>query len=283
MDFRYQNAARKLGTRDISSTSSSSEGSTTFVPDSKEGTYSPLPAFAEQAINQLNLAEKEHEHSQEDGDSDQNMEMDTDHEKDTEPDDVATSHEGGANPSLIGSDQKHKRPVQAMTKSWPQHSSVQPDTSGGDGADSQIFFASRVSFWAMVAAHGLPSTCGPPEGMFELGEEMGGAWSCVSNPIVLTDIVLSVHFLRLLELVVRGVCKLTETFCCCSEDACISTERSGSWPNFEAVLVAFFRLSRIRGWNSWLETRLDASDSRAVEPGIRLGGGSIGRIPEGEI
>ena len=184
MNSGYQNATSKL---DVSVTSSNSSESTTYVPISR-GTYSPLHTLAEHSIDQLSLADMDHDHSQEDEDPSKNTDMDANHEKDIEFNEAATSHEGAANHNLIESDQKHKRPVQAMTKSWSQHSSVHVDTNRGDGADSQIFFASRASFWVMVAAHGLPSTCGPPEGMFELGEEMGGAWRCVRNLILLLDI-----------------------------------------------------------------------------------------------
>ena len=78
----------------------------------------------------------------------------------------------------MDSDQKHKRPVQAMKKSWSQLTPRQRDTNVD--YDTK-FFTSRNSFWAIVAAHGLPSAYGPPVGTFELSEEMGGAWRCVSN------------------------------------------------------------------------------------------------------
>ena len=96
----------------------------------------------------------------------------------------AASHIGAA---TMGSDQKHKGPVQSVTKSWPQYSSTEASIHAMEDQNAQIFFASRSSFWAMVAAHGLPSTCGPPEGLFDLGEEMGGAWRCVSYPFPSTD------------------------------------------------------------------------------------------------
>lgn len=171
MDVKSQDAGSKL---DVSDTSSSS----THVPVSREGSYSPLPAFAERTTAQNNSVGAEHE----DEDEDKDMDMDADRHTAFELNDAfKNANLRDASPPMpMDSDQKHIRPSKSA-KTWSQHGSTQT-VHVDDNIDSQGFFASRASFWAMVAAHGLPSTCGPPEGMFELGEEMGGAWRCVSNP-----------------------------------------------------------------------------------------------------
>ena len=169
MDFRSQDAGSKL---DVSDTSSSS----TYVPVSREGSYSPLPAFAERTTAQNNSVGAEHE------DEDVDMDMDADRDTAIELNDAfKNANLRDASPPMpMDPDQKHIRPSKSA-KTRSQQSSTQT-VNVDDNIDSQGFFASRASFWAMVAAHGLPSTCGPPEGMFELGEETGGAWRCVSNP-----------------------------------------------------------------------------------------------------
>ena len=170
MDFKYQKAATGLDLSDVSETSSNSEESTTSAQGSKKGTRSSLSPLAEQSMRRLSLVEADHSHAEENKDED--MDMDADHEKDVDRNGAAK----------MDSDQKHKRPVQAVTKSWSQRGSAPENVDMDDDSDGQTFFATRAAFWTMVAAHGLPSACGPPKGMFEMEEEMGGAWRCVSNP-----------------------------------------------------------------------------------------------------
>ena len=177
MDFRSQEATSKSDQLRISD-SSNTEESGTCIAASREGSYSPLPAFPEEPKIQPEPVEAKHRDSDEDEDEDEDMDMDADHDNAIEFDDV---HMEDANPSKpMDSNPNHKRPTQAVTKSWSQHSTTQT-MDVDDGTNTQIFFASRAAFWAMVAAHGLPTACGPPTGIFELGEEMGRASRCVSN------------------------------------------------------------------------------------------------------
>ncbi|KAL8789822.1 MAG: hypothetical protein Q9195_006657 [Heterodermia aff. obscurata] len=168
MDFRSQKDASKPNTRDVSESPSITEST------SEDGNYSPPPAFAEQTVDEIDSVGEKHEDPNEDEERVVNMNR----EAGSEPSNPATSQMGDANPAPVKSDWKHKRPVQAVTKSWSSNNPAQARINANNDTNAQIFFASRASFWVMVAAHGLPSTCGPPQGMFNLGEEMSGAWRC---------------------------------------------------------------------------------------------------------
>ena len=195
MDFKSFDAVNKSEPLDVSD-GSSTEDSSTCIGVSREGSYSPLPAFPEETINQAEPVEAEHQDSDEDEDGDEEMNMNTDHDTATELNDTIMLSVEDVDPSKpMESNSKHKRPTQAVTKSWSRTGTSQSMDVDED-TNTQIFFASRAAFWVMVAAHGLPSACGPPVGMFELGEEMGGAWRCVSDPVLLSDTLFSFPCLR---------------------------------------------------------------------------------------
>ena len=184
MNLRSPDAGSKLD-EEVSETSG------TYVPASREGSYSPLPAFAERTTAQNDSVRAEHE--------DEDMDMVADHDTAIDHNDAfENANLGDASPKSMTADQKHKGPSKSA-KTWSQHSST-ATMNVDDDSSSQGFFASRSSFWAMVAAHGLPSTCGPPEGLFEFGEEMGGAWRCVSNPVPLTYTVASFPFFSAIQI-----------------------------------------------------------------------------------